>query len=71
MLDSISAGEKLKRISSSLNSSSPESVQNLMIRLADKNEMSKLFSDTAELKDLLPALNGCCFVVDQSLKRVL
>lgn len=71
MLDSVSAGEKLQRISSGLNSSSPESVEILMVMLADKSEMSKLFSDTAELKDLLPALNGCCFVVNQSLKRVL
>ena len=28
-------------------------------------------SDTKNLKELLPTLNSCCFVVNQSLKKVL
>lgn len=70
-LDTITAGDKLSSIQSGLNSSSPESVHSLMVALASKEEMTKLFADPRGLKDLLPALNGCCFTVNQSLKRVL
>ena len=70
-LDSLSASEKLKKISEGLNSSSPESVQQLMIQLSDRDSLTKLFSDTTNLKNLLPALNGCCFAVNQSMKRIL
>ena len=43
----------------------------LMIQLATKEELAKLFGDSTQLSQLLPALNGCCFVVNQSLKKVL
>ena len=42
-----------------------------MVQLANRESLSKLFSDTTDLKDLIPALNGCCFTVNQSLKRIL
>ena len=42
-----------------------------MIQLSDRDSLTKLFSDTNDLKTLLPALNGCCFVVNQSIKRIL
>ena len=63
-LDSLSSADKLKQISVGLNSSNPESVQQLMIQLSDRDSLTKLFSDTTDLKTLLPALNGCCFVVN-------
>jgi hypothetical protein len=70
-LDSLSAQEKLKQISSGLNSSNPESVHQLIVQLTNREALNRLFSDTTDLKNLLPTLNGCCFAVNQSLKRVL
>ena len=64
MLDSLTSEEKMKRISSALNSSTPESVHKIMDQLANKDAIIKLFSDTTQLKELLPVLNGCCFTVN-------
>ena len=70
-LDSVAAPEKLHRIAVELNTKTPESARELMITLASKDELAKLFTDCTQLGDLLPALNGCCFLINQSLKRVL
>ena len=70
-LDSLSAQDKLKQISTGLNSSNPELVQQLIMQLTNREALNKLFSDPTDLKNLLPTLNGCCFAVNQSLKRVL
>ena len=69
-LDSVAAPEKLHRIAVELNTKTPESARELMITLASKDELAKLFTDCTQLGDLLPALNGCCFLINQSLKRV-
>lgn len=42
-----------------------------MLQLANRDELSKLLSDTKDLRELLPTLNSCCFIVNQSLKKVL
>ena len=70
-VDDVPAVEKLQRIATSLNTSSPENAMQYMISLANRDEMTKLYSETAKLSHLLPVINGCCLVVNQSLKRVL
>jgi len=70
-LDALSSQDKLKQISTGLNSSNPESVHQLVVQLTNREALNKLFSDVIDPKDLLPTLNGCCFAVNQSLKRVL
>ena len=70
-VDDVPAAVKLQRIATSLNTSSPESAQQYMISLSSKDEMTKLYSETGKLNHLLPVINGCCLVVNQSFKRVL
>lgn len=71
MSDTSSPEEKLGLISSALNSSTPESASQMILQLSDKIPLQRLFSGQSQLKDLLSTLNGCCFTVNQSLKRVL
>jgi len=42
-----------------------------MIQLNNKEALEKLFSDAENLGDFLPTLNSCCFIINQSLKKVL
>ena len=70
-VDDVPAAEKLQKIAASLNTSSPENAMSYMVSLTDKDELTKLYSDTGKLSHLLPVINGCCLVVNQSLKRVL
>lgn len=70
-VDDVPAAEKLQRIATSLNTSSPENAMQYMVSLTNKDEMTKLYSDTGKLSHLLPVINGCCLVVNQSFKRVI
>ena len=43
----------------------------MMTKLADKNEMQKLFVDPSKVQEVLLVLNSCCVAVNQSFKRVV
>ena len=62
---------KLKQIQSQVNGATPELATELMVKLSDRQQMEKLFSQPDKLDSLLVVLNTCCFVVNQSFKRVL
>jgi len=71
-LDETPVTEKLKIIQTKLNSSHPEEATEMMTKLADKNEMEKLFVDPSKLGgEVLVVLNSCCKTVNQSFKRVI
>ena len=70
-MDSTTPVEKLAAIATDLSTSSPGSSKKLMDQLSNKDELTKLFGDSTQLSQLLPTLNGCCLMVNQSLKQVL
>jgi hypothetical protein len=70
-LDNVSPAEKLTLIQSKLNSANPEQALDLMMKLADEDELRKLFAEPGTLSDLLLVLNSCCFTVNQKLKGLL
>ena len=71
VLDSLTASEKLQRVTKALNSSNPEAATEMVEQLSTREQLEKLFAEEDALKAILPTLNGCCFSVNQSLKRVL
>ena len=42
-----------------------------MIQLADPEELRRLISNPDQLGNLLPVLNRCCFMINQSFKKTL
>ena len=64
VLDSTSPIERLRQITTQLNAKMPQSAKSMIDQLATKEAMRKLFSNAAELDDVLPALNGCCFIIN-------
>lgn len=70
LADSMSPSAKLEKIAQGLNSSDPASVNDLCKQLAERKELKKLFSKTDGLEHVLTTVNGCCFSINQSLKKL-
>ena len=70
-LDSMTASQKLEKIHELLNSAEPSQAESLIEKLADEDALKSLFKKKDDLGNLLPVLNRCCFLINQSMKRVL